>query len=146
MDEVATLYKEVLNKKREAAAKRKKDWNSWVKNNPELAQKFADFHDKKLSHLDWKGLEQVANKATRDASGKVLAMLGDKLDNLVVMSADLSNSDKTDNYLKKTTAFTRGDFSGKFLQAGVAELTMACLLYTSPSPRDATLSRMPSSA
>ena len=26
------------------------------------------------------------------------------------------------------------------------ELTNACLLYTSPSPRDATLSRMPSSA
>ena len=27
-----------------------------------------------------------------------------------------------------------------------AEANMACLLYTSPSPRDATLSRMPSSA
>ena len=29
---------------------------------------------------------------------------------------------------------------------GVAGLLIACLLYTSPSPRDATLSRMPSSA
>ena len=29
---------------------------------------------------------------------------------------------------------------------GVAELVSDCLLYTSPSPRDATLSRMPSSA
>ena len=29
---------------------------------------------------------------------------------------------------------------------GMMECKKACLLYTSPSPRDATLSRMPSSA
>ena len=28
----------------------------------------------------------------------------------------------------------------------IVDLVSACLLYTSPSPRDATLSRMPSSA
>ena len=127
MDSVAEHYKEVLDKKRQAAASRKEEWNKWSAANPGLAQKFADFHAKKLDHLDWDAFEQVANKATRDASGKVLAMLGDQLDNLVVMSADLANSDKTENYLKKTTAFTRGDFSGKFLQAGVAELTMAAM-------------------
>ena len=33
-----------------------------------------------------------------------------------------------------------------FLRALSTELSVACLLYTSPSPRDATLSRMPSSA
>ena len=31
-------------------------------------------------------------------------------------------------------------------QKQVEELIQSCLLYTSPSPRDATLSRMPSSA
>ena len=127
MDSVAAHYKTVLDNKRTAAASRKEEWNKWSAANPALAQKFADFHAKKLDHLDWDSFEQVANKATRDASGKVLAMLGDQLDNLVVMSADLANSDKTENYLKKTTAFTRGDFSGKFLQAGVAELTMAAM-------------------
>jgi len=127
LDAVADHYNTVLDKKRKAAAERKNEWKTWTSTNPKLAQKFEDFHRKKLDHLDWDAFEQVANKATRDASGKVLAMLGDQLDNLVVMSADLSNSDKTENYLKKTTAFTRGDFSGKFLQAGVAELTMAAM-------------------
>ena len=35
---------------------------------------------------------------------------------------------------------------GATIVAGVVALLLACLLYTSPSPRDATLSRMPSSA
>ena len=35
---------------------------------------------------------------------------------------------------------------GRRLQKGFGEVPMICLLYTSPSPRDATLSRMPSSA
>ncbi|MDQ9817073.1 hypothetical protein RFZ01_22255, partial [Acinetobacter pittii] len=46
---------------------------------------------------------------------------------MVVSSADLSNSDKTDGFLKKTYAMTREDMGGGFFQAGVAELTMACL-------------------
>ena len=32
------------------------------------------------------------------------------------------------------------------LPVNIYELGLICLLYTSPSPRDATLSRMPSSA
>ena len=35
---------------------------------------------------------------------------------------------------------------GKQQSSVMALLYIACLLYTSPSPRDATLSRMPSSA
>ena len=42
-------------------------------------------------------------------------------------------------FWKKTTALH------KFFVVGIS-LLMSCLLYTSPSPRDATLSRMPSSA
>jgi transketolase len=57
----------------------------------------------------------------------VLAHLAGTVENLVVASADLSNSDKTDAYLKKTKAFVKGDFSGSFLQAGVSELTMAAI-------------------
>ena len=47
---------------------------------------------------------------------------------MVVASADLSNSDKTDGFLKNTHPFTRGDFTGAFLQAGVSELTMAAVM------------------
>ena len=42
---------------------------------------------------------------------------------------------------------TQGSFVGKnFFEVFSFELLQGCLLYTSPSPRDATLSRMPSSA
>ena len=47
---------------------------------------------------------------------------------MIVSSADLANSDKTDGFLKKTKAFTRGDFEGAFLQAGVSELAMTALI------------------
>ena len=41
---------------------------------------------------------------------------------------------------------TTGLKTSKFGVTSQVALTMSCLLYTSPSPRDATLSRMPSSA
>ncbi|MBD9016138.1 MAG: transketolase, partial [Prevotella sp.] len=49
----------------------------------------------------------------------------EQVPNMICASADLSNSDKTDGFLKKTKSIVRGDFSGAFFQAGVAELTMA---------------------
>ncbi|MFC2116882.1 transketolase, partial [Bacteroidota bacterium] len=49
------------------------------------------------------------------------------VENMIVASADLSNSDKTDGFLKNTTGFKQNDFSGAFLQCGVSELTMAAL-------------------
>ena len=55
-------------------------------------------------------------------------MLAKKIENMIVASADLSNSDKTDGFLKNTHAFARGDFSGAFLQTGVSELTMAAVI------------------
>ena len=39
-----------------------------------------------------------------------------------------------------------GEVAKLFLDAGVIVLTAFCLLYTSPSPRDRTRPRMPSSA
>ena len=37
-------------------------------------------------------------------------------------------------------------YTGRTLRASIEAVMYSCLLYTSPSPRDATLSRMPSSA
>ena len=42
-------------------------------------------------------------------------------------------------------SFSSG-WSGSFSDTNISYSTSSCLLYTSPSPRDATLSRMPSSA
>lgn len=95
--------------------------------NPGLQEKYDIFFSGKAPKIDWSLVSQKANDATRSASAAVLGVLAQQVPNMVVASADLSNSDKTDGFLKKTHAFTAGDFSGAFLQAGVAELTMACL-------------------
>jgi len=101
---------------------------SWRSENKALACKLDRFLKNELPEIDYKSIEMKPDVATRAASATVLGVLADKIENLVVASADLSNSDKTDGYLKKTTAFRKGDFSGKFFQAGVSELTMACVM------------------
>lgn len=98
----------------------------WAMSNPQLAEKLAFFFSGKTS-VNWDAIVQKPNQSTRGASAIVLGELAKQVENMVVASADLSNSDKTDGFLKNTKAFTKGDFSGSFLQAGVAELTMACL-------------------
>lgn len=98
----------------------------WAKENPALAEKLAIFFSGKTS-VNWDAIVQKPNQATRGASAVVLGELAKQAENMIVASADLSNSDKTDGFLKNTTAFKKGDFSGAFLQAGVAELTMACV-------------------
>jgi len=98
----------------------------WAKSNPELAAKLEFFFSGK-TNMNWDAVVQKPGQATRAASATVLGELAKQVENMVVASADLSNSDKTDGFLKNTKAFTKDDFSGAFLQAGVAELTMACL-------------------
>jgi transketolase len=98
----------------------------WAKSNPELAAKL-DFFFSGKTNVNWDAVIQKPGQATRAASATVLAELAKQVENMIVASADLSNSDKTDGFLKNTKAFTKGDFSGAFLQAGVAELTMACV-------------------
>jgi transketolase len=98
----------------------------WAKSNPELAAKL-DFFFSGKTNMNWDAVVQKPGQATRAASATVLGELAKQVENMVVASADLSNSDKTDGFLKNTHAFKKGDFSGAFLQAGVAELTMACL-------------------
>lgn len=125
--DVAEYYAGILDGKRKAAAARKAQFAAWEKANSAQAAKLANWLNGKLPEINWGEIPQKENDATRNASGNVLAYLAGKVENLIVASADLSNSDKTDSFLKKTTAFTKGDFSGSFLQAGVAELTMAAL-------------------
>ena len=100
---------------------------TWGKQNPELAEKMQRFFSKQAPIIDWSKLEQKPNQATRAASAACLGLLAQQVENMIVSSADLSNSDKTDGFLKHTHAITKDDFSGAFLQAGVSELTMACL-------------------
>lgn len=125
--EVASLYEDVLARKRQDAKARKANFAEWAAVHPDAAARFAHFLSGELPSIDWEAIKQGANSATRNASANVLSYLADHVDNLIVASADLSNSDKTDAFLKKKAPFRRGDFSGAFLQAGVAELTMASL-------------------
>lgn len=126
-DEVKELYSHRAEELKAIIAERKKTEELWIKNNPDLAAKFKLFFSGNLPQMDWNAIEQKAGTATRVASATILSALAEKVENMIVSSADLSNSDKTDGFLKKTHAFTNGDFSGAFLQAGVSELTMACL-------------------
>jgi len=126
-DEVKEGYRLVLDEKRKAATFRKTEQEAWEQANPELARKYKGFLEGVLPEIDFAAIEQKAGAPTRGASGAVLASLAGKVENMIVASADLSNSDKTDAYLKNTRAFTRNDFTGSFLQAGVSELTMASI-------------------
>ena len=99
---------------------------AWAAANPEKAAAQADWFSNKAPKIDWSKCVQKDNDATRSASAACLSVLAEQVPNMICASADLSNSDKTDGFLNKTKAFTAGDFSGAFFQAGVAELTMAC--------------------
>ena len=125
--EVAAFYEQINTKKIKEAAERKLIQQQWEKSNPELAEKLQLFFTGNLPKLDFESVTQKENIASRAASAAILGYLAQNVENLIVSSADLSNSDKTDGFLKYTKAFTKGDFSGAFLQAGVSELTMAAI-------------------
>ncbi len=124
---VATFYADILSNKTKAAAEKKKEIAAWRSSNGTLATKLDTFLSGKLPELDFGSIAQKEGLATRAASSAVLGYLADNVENMIVSSADLSNSDKTDGFLKKTKILKKGDFSGAFLQAGVAELTMAAI-------------------
>ncbi|HKK68028.1 MAG TPA: transketolase C-terminal domain-containing protein, partial [Bacteroidales bacterium] len=111
-----------------AVAQKKAEQAKWEAENPELAKKLRAFFSNEAAEFDYSKIEQKAGVATRGASGAVLAEFAKEVDNMIVASADLSNSDKTDGFLKNSKAFAKGDFTGKFLQAGVSELTMGAIM------------------
>ncbi len=126
--ESKAIYEARANELRRDMEKRKKVEAEWRSANSALARKLDMFLSGELPQIDYRSIDMKADSATRAASATVLGVYAEKVENMVVASADLSNSDKTDGFLKKTKAFTKGDFSGKFLQAGVSEFTMACIM------------------
>ena len=126
--EVKELYAARAEALRKEMVERKKVEAAWRQANPALALKFDGFMSGKLPKIDYRTIEIKPGSPTRAASAAVLGVYAEKVENMVVASADLSNSDKTDGFLKKTHAFKRGDFTGRFFQAGVSEFTMACVM------------------
>lgn len=124
--EVAELYAKRAEELTVIFDKKRAIKEAWTKKNPELATKLDFFFSGQIPNINWDAIEQKADAATRNASATVLGALAEQVENMVVASADLSNSDKTDGFLKKTHPLQRGDFSGAFFQAGVSELAMAC--------------------
>ncbi|MDR1595065.1 MAG: transketolase [Prevotellaceae bacterium] len=126
-DDVAKLYE----KRKDELIKITDNLHSreaaWAEKYPELEEKRQKWFSNQPPVIDWQAIQQKPNQATRAASATVLGVLAKQVENMIVSSADLSNSDKTDGFLKQTKAITKTDFSGAFLQAGVSELTMACL-------------------
>jgi transketolase len=125
--DVAELYE---NRKQELITitdKLHSQETAWAKEYPELEAKYKTWLSGKSPEIDWTAILQKPNQATRAASATVLGILAGQVENMIVSSADLSNSDKTDGFLKQTKAITKNDFSGAFLQAGVSELTMSCI-------------------
>jgi len=127
-DDVKELYIRVLKTKREKAEEWKRLKNEWEKKNPEMDKKLHYFYSGILPEIDYKAIKQKEGSATRAASATMLELFATKVENMIVASADLANSDKTDGFLKKTLPFIKGDFSGSFFHAGVSELTMAAII------------------
>lgn len=125
-DDVKELYANRAKELEAICAERYAEEKAWANANPEKAAAQAEWFSGKDPKIDWSKCIQKENDATRSASAACLSVLAEQIPNMICASADLSNSDKTDGFLKKTHAFTKGDFSGAFFQAGVAELTMAC--------------------
>ncbi len=126
--DVQKLYADRAAELSKMAAEKKAKQTEWAKQNPELAKKLETFLSGKAPAIDYSKIAQKANIATRAASAEVLGVLAENVENMIVASADLSNSDKTDGFLKKTHPIKKGDFTGAFLNLGVSELTMACIM------------------
>lgn len=126
--EVKELYEKRAAELKEIVAARRAAFDKWAEENPEKAKLLKSYEDMVLPKLDWDDVVIKENQPTRAASAACLGFLAEHVGNMIVSSADLCNSDKTDGFLKKTGELMKNNFSGGFLQAGVAELTMACIM------------------
>lgn len=126
--EAAQIYEERKAQLREIARRRKAEEAEFAAGHPEHYKKFKSFYNKELPEIDFSSIQQKQDQPTRSASGAMLALFSGKIENMIVSSADLSNSDKTEGFLKNSKPLVKGDFSGGFLHAGVSELTMACIM------------------
>ncbi|MDD7094597.1 MAG: transketolase C-terminal domain-containing protein, partial [Bacteroidales bacterium] len=126
--EVKELYAEREIELVAIVAERKAAQEAWRKANPEKAKMLDDCIAGKVVDVDYASITHKPNIATRAASSNVLGELAVNVPNMIVSSADLANSDKTDGFLKKTKAFAPHDFEGAFLHAGVSELAMTSII------------------
>lgn len=126
-EDVQALYDNRADELRKIVAQRHAAEDQWKAQHPEKATQMKEWFSGNAPKVDWSSLTQKAGAATRNASSACLSLLAEQVPNMVCSSADLSNSDKTDGFLKKTQSMVKGDFSGAFFQAGVSELTMACM-------------------
>lgn len=126
--EVQELYDERRKELLGIVASRHEEEKAWAAANPEKAAQQEDWFAGRLPNIPWETLEQKQGEPTRNASSACLSLLAKTVPNMIVSSADLCNSDKTDGFIKGgATEISRDNFAGGFLQAGVAELTMACV-------------------
>ncbi len=125
--EVEELYAKRREELKKIVAERHAEEEKWAKENPEKAALMKEWFSGNAPKVDWNAVVQKEGSATRAASAACLGVLAEQVPNMICASADLSNSDKTDGFLKKTKSLVRNDFEGAFFQAGVAELTMACM-------------------
>ena len=125
--EVEKLYAERREDLKKIVAARYEEEEEWAKANPALDALLKEWFSGNAPKIDWSVVVQKENSATRAASAACLGALAEQVPNMICASADLSNSDKTDGFLKKTHSLAADDFSGAFFQAGVSELTMACM-------------------
>ena len=125
--DVQALFDKRAEELREITNQRYAAYHEWKEANPLAANEYETFMSGETPCVDWSLIQQKADVATRTASANVLAYLSENVGNMIVSSADLCNSDKTDGFLKYTHVITADDFTGRFLQAGVSELTMACV-------------------
>ncbi len=126
-DDVKELYEKRNAELREIVKERHDAEEEWRKANPEKAEQMKAWFSGDAPKVDWSALVQKRDVATRVASANCLGVLAEQVPNMVCSSADLCNSDKTDGFLKKTHELAPDDFTGAFFQAGVSELTMACV-------------------
>lgn len=127
-DDVRELYSGILERKRKAASEWHEKKKKWASENKEAEEKLSLFWSGATREINFGDITQKEGQSTRAASANVLAVMATKIENMIVSSADLSNSDKTDGFLKNTRPLRKGDFTGAFLQAGVSELTMAAIM------------------
>ena len=122
--EVEKLYAHRAEELRAIVAARIEAQRAWAEANPAEARLLQG----KVTDVDYAAIEHKPGIATRQASADVLGVLAKQVGNMIVSSADLANSDKTDGFLKVAGAFSRHDFKGAFLHAGVSELAMTAII------------------
>ncbi len=127
-EESKAIYAERREQLRAIVRERREAIRAWKEANPDKATLLDKCLSMRLPDIDFTKVVNKPGVATRTASANTLSLLAEKVPNMIVSSADLANSDKTDAFLKKTGALAPGKFDRGFLHAGVAELTMAVVM------------------